>query len=87
MMDRSTVKKHGWLYSRNSMTVHERLCVLSIRKMNHTKMTPGQDPDEFLYIMESCRDRPNMSTPPESPTDRQYEDIVQQVSSVNYESI
>ena len=39
--------------------------------MNHTKMTPGQDPDEFLYIMDSRRDRLNTSTPPEGPTDRQ----------------
>ena len=37
-------------------------------KMNHTKMTPGQDPDEFLYIMDSRRDRLNTSTPPEGPT-------------------
>ena len=22
--------------------------------MNRTKMTPGQDPDEFLYIIDSC---------------------------------
>ena len=28
-------------------------------KMNHTKITPGQDPDEFLYIMGICWDRLN----------------------------
>ena len=39
-------------------------------KINHTKMTPDQDPDEFLYIMNSCRDRLNMSTPPEGPINR-----------------
>ena len=55
--------------------------------MNHTKMTPGQDPDEFLYIMDSRRDRLNTSTPPEGPTDRQYEDILLQALSPDYESI
>ena len=44
--------------------------------MNHTKMTPSQDPDEFLYIAESCRDHLNTSTPPEGFTNRQYENIV-----------
>ena len=33
-----------------------------IHKMNHTKMTPGQDPDEFLFIMHSCRDRLSSSS-------------------------
>ena len=56
-------------------------------KMNHTKMTPGQDPDEFLYIMDSRRDRLNTSAPPEGPTDRQYEDILLQALSPDYESI
>ena len=55
--------------------------------MNHTKMTPGQDPDEFLYIMDSRRDRLNTSTPPEGPTDRQYEGILLQALSPDYESI
>ena len=56
-------------------------------RMNHTKMAPGQDPDEFLYIVDSCRDRLNRSTPPEGPTDRQYEDILLQALSPDYESI
>ena len=25
-------------------------------KMNHAKMAPSQDPDEFLFIVDSCRD-------------------------------
>ena len=56
-------------------------------KMNHTKMTPGQDPDEFLYIMDSFRDRLSSSTPPEGPTDRQYEKILLQALSPHYQSI
>ena len=55
--------------------------------MNHTKRTPGQDPDEFLYITDSCRNHPNTSAPPEGPTDRQYEGILLQVLSPDYESI
>ena len=31
--------------------------------MNHTKMTPGQAPDEFFYITDSCRERLDTSTP------------------------
>ena len=40
-------------------------------KMDHTKMAPGQDLDEFLHIMDSYRDRLNRSIPPEGPTNRQ----------------
>ena len=55
--------------------------------MNHTKMTLRQHPDEFLYIMDSCRDRLNTSTPLEGPTDWQCEDILLQALSPDYESI
>ena len=55
--------------------------------MNHGKMTTGQDPDGFLYIMDSCWNRLNKSTPPENPTDRQNEDILLQTLSPDYESI
>lgn len=41
-------------------------------------MTRGQDPDRFLYIMGSCRDRLNVSSPTEAPTDQHYEDILSQ---------
>ena len=46
-------------------------------KMNHTTMTPCQNPDEFLCIMNGCRDPLNTSIPPECPKDRQYEEILQ----------
>ena len=42
--------------------------------MNNTRMRSEQDPDEYLYIMDSCRDRLNACDPPEGPTHRQYED-------------
>ena len=41
--------------------------------MNHTKMSSGQDPDEFLNIMDSCQDNLSSTTPSEGSTDRQYE--------------
>lgn len=39
-------------------------------KMNYIKMTPGQHPDEFLNMMDSCQDRFNASSPPEGPMRR-----------------
>ena len=50
-------------------------------KANHTKRTSGQDPHEFLFMMDSRRNRFNTSIPPEGPTDRQYEDILLQFLS------
>ena len=50
-------------------------------------MTPGQDPVEFLYIIDSCRDCLNKSTSSEGPTDWQYEDILLQALSPDYENI
>ena len=44
--------------------------------MNNTPMRSGQDPDEYLYIVDSFRDRLNACDPPEGPTDSQYEDIL-----------
>ena len=41
-------------------------------------MRLDQDPDEYSYIMDSCRDRLNASDPPEGPTGPQYEDILLQ---------
>ena len=46
--------------------------------MTSRRMRPGQDPDDYLYHIDSCRDRLNACNPPESPTDRQYEDIILQ---------
>ena len=56
-------------------------------RMTSTRMRPGQDPDGYLYHMDSCRDRLNACDPPEDPTDRQYEDIVLQVLSSEYDRI
>lgn len=50
-------------------------------------MTPGQDPAEFLNMMNSFRNRLNRSSPSEGPTDRQYGDILLQALPPEYESI
>ena len=56
-------------------------------KRTHTKITPGQDPDELFYVMVRCRDRLNTSTPPEGPTERQYENMLLEALLPDYESI
>ena len=50
-------------------------------------MRSEQDPDEYLYIMDTCRDRLNACDPPEGPTDRQYEDILLQALPPEYKAI
>ena len=46
--------------------------------MTSSRMCPDQDPDDYLYHIDSCRHRFNACDPPEGPTDRQYEDIILQ---------
>ena len=55
--------------------------------MTSTRMRPGQDPDEYLYHMDSCLDHLNASDPPDGPTDRQYEDIILQALASEYDRI
>lgn len=43
-------------------------------KIDTTRMRLDQDADEYLYIMDSCRDRLHACDPREDLTDRQYED-------------
>ena len=56
-------------------------------KMNNTLMRSGQDPDEYLYIMDSCRDRLTRCDPPEGTTYRQFEDIILQALPPEYMAI
>lgn len=53
--------------------------------MNHTQTTPGQDPNEFLYMMDCCRDCLNACSPLEGPIDWQWEDIQLQALPPEYE--
>ena len=50
-------------------------------------MRPGQDPEDYLYHMDSCRDCLNACDPPEGPMGRQYEDIVLQALPSEYDLI
>ena len=56
-------------------------------KMNSARMSPGQDSDEFLYELDTCREHLNAGDPPETPTDRQFEDIIFQALPPEYECI
>ena len=69
----------------NCMEVYKRVYVRSVTKL--TVMAPGQDLDEFLYIMDSCQDRLSTSTPSGGSTDRQYEDILLQALSQDSKSV
>ena len=55
--------------------------------MNSVRMSPDQDPDEFLYELDTRRKRLNACDPPERPTGRQFEDIILQALPPNYERI
>ena len=55
--------------------------------MNSARMSPGQDPDEFLYELDTRRERLNACDPPEGPADRQFEDIILQALPPEYERI
>ena len=54
-------------------------------RMASSRMRPGQDPDDYLYHIDSCRDHLNACYPPEDPTDRQHEDIFLQVLASEYD--
>ena len=56
-------------------------------KMNSARMRPSQDPDEFLYELDTRRERLNACDPPEGPTDRQFEDIILQALPSEYDRI
>ena len=55
--------------------------------MNSARMSPGQDPDEFLYELDTRRECLNACDPPERPTDRQFEDIILHALPPEYERI
>ena len=55
--------------------------------MNSARMSPDQDPDEFMYELDTHRKRLNALDPPEGPTDRQLEGIILQAIPPEYERI
>ena len=48
------------------------------RESEAVKMWSDEDPDDFLYKKDRCRDRLNSVMPKEGPSDRRYEDIILQ---------
>ena len=55
--------------------------------MTTTRMRPGQDPNDYLYRIDSYRDRLNACDPLEDLTYRQYEDTILQVLPSEYDGI
>ena len=56
-------------------------------RMTSMRMRPSQDPDNYLYHLDSCRNRLNACNPPEGHTDRQYDDVILQALPSEYERI
>ena len=50
-------------------------------------MRSDEDPDNFLYKKDRCRDRLNSVTPKEGPSDRQYEGTILQCRAPKYDRI
>ena len=56
-------------------------------RMKSTPTLSDQDPKEYLYIIDSCRDGLNVCDPPEGPTDRQYDDILLEAFPTAYKAL
>ena len=48
-------------------------------------MRSDEDPDDFIYKKDRCRDRLNSITPKENPSDRRFEDIILQCLPPEYD--
>ena len=57
------------------------------RELETVKMRSDEDPNDFLYKKDRCRDRLNSVTPKEGPPDRRYEDIIFQCLPPEYDRI
>ena len=57
------------------------------REFETVKMRPDDDPDDFLYKKDRCRDRLNSVALNEGPSDRRYEDIILQCLLPEYDRI
>lgn len=55
--------------------------------MNNTPMRKEQHPNEYLYIMNSCRHRLDACDRPEGSTDRKYEDVMLQYLPPEHKAI
>ena len=57
------------------------------RELETVKMRSDEDPDDFLFKKDRCRDRLNSVTPKKGPSDRRYEDIILQCLPPEYDRI
>ena len=57
------------------------------REVEMVKMRSDEDPDDFFYKKDRCRDRLNSITPKEGPSDHRYEDIFLQCLPPEYDRI
>ena len=57
------------------------------RKMETVTMRSDEDPDDFLYKKDRCRNRLNFGIPNEGPLERQYEGIILQCLPPKYDRI
>ena len=57
------------------------------RELETVKMRSDEEPDDFLYKKDRCRDRLNSVTPKEGPSDRRYEDIILQCLPPEYDRV
>ena len=57
------------------------------RELETVKMRSDEDPDDFLYKKDRCRDRLNSVTSKEGPSDRWSEDIILQCLPPEYDRI
>ena len=57
------------------------------RELETVRMRSDEDPDDFLYKKDRCRDRLNSLTPKEGPSYRHYEDIMLQCLPPEYDRI
>ena len=57
------------------------------RELETVKMRSDEDPDDFPYKKDRCRDRLNSVTPKEGPSDRRSENIILQCLPPEYDRI
>ena len=83
--------RHGqqaWAALREKFDVRSRAVIRTEHiRMTSTRMRLGQDPDDYFYHMDSCRNRLNACNPSEDPTDRQYKDIILQALPSEYDRV
>ena len=57
------------------------------RESETVKMRSGEDPDDFLYKKDRCRNRLNSVIPKAGPSDRRYVDTILQCLPPEYDRI